>query len=136
MKKLMLLTIIASMLSLSAYSELTVEDYEKIQNLLKEQTAELTKQFKAEIKASEERTREYINLNLLIIEQKLETNYVRVQAAERVLITGISVIGILLGSIAIPLAIAIWQNTKANRNNQAATPPISTPTTEKPQENT
>lgn len=139
MKKLVLLTIISSMLSLSAYSELTVEDYEKIQQLLKEQTKELKEQIKElkdEIQAAETRTKTYIDLKVdktnTVLAEKIETNYVRIQGAERTLTIAITLMGILLAGVAIPLSVIAIQYIRNNRINRAATPPIEEATPTKP----
>ena len=132
MKKLTLLTIIGLMLSLSAYSELTVEDYEKIQQLLKEQTKEL----KDEIKAAETRTKTYIDLKDEVLAAKIDTNYVRIQGVEKTFNVAVTLMSILLTGVAIPLIIIAIQYIVNSRKNRTATPPIEIATPTKPQENT
>ena len=61
MKHILIFCLLLSLFSLSAFSELTDADYEKLRSMLREQTDELKQELKQELKASEKRLKAHIS---------------------------------------------------------------------------
>ncbi len=105
MKTILALSILFSAIALPALGELTVQDLDKIRSIIKESEQEL----KAEIAASEQRTKEYVSQEIRTVNVKIAETDKRLS---QIFWWVIALMGLIALAIAAPQALIAWQNRK------------------------
>ena len=112
MKTLVVLSILFFVISLPALGELTAADLDKIRLIVKEEV-------QTEIAASETRTREYIDLKIEALDQKIDGVEKKLYARiDDIRVVMIALIGLIAAAVALPQFIIAYTERKREREIQ------------------